>query len=85
MMAFTSSELTMLSILLQNTPEAVGSTMMKIQTTAASSYTLLFRNTTNSIINILNNTRSETHTETELVSDSVAIQLARLSNVHAVM
>ncbi|TNN70873.1 hypothetical protein EYF80_018858 [Liparis tanakae] len=31
-MAFTSSELTMLSILLQNTPDAVGSTMMEIKT-----------------------------------------------------
>lgn len=31
MMAFTSSEFTMLSILLQNTPEAVGSTMMKMK------------------------------------------------------
>lgn len=31
MMALTSSELTMLSILLQNTPDAVDSTMMKVK------------------------------------------------------
>lgn len=35
MMALTSSELTMLSILLQNTPDAVGSTMMSIKTKKA--------------------------------------------------
>ncbi len=41
MMALTSSELTMLSILLQNTPEAVGSAMMRVETTKLQTQTFI--------------------------------------------
>lgn len=51
MIAFTSSELTMLSILLQNTPDAVGSTMMSISTEIAANKT--FIQTFIFVINIL--------------------------------
>lgn len=52
MIALTSSELTMLSILLQNTPDAVGSTMMSVNTEIAANKTFIQKFIF--VVNILN-------------------------------